>query len=53
MSGNDDMNPDMTPEEEDAAAEGNRERLKKLEELPPPTDPGGIRARNREKKSVG
>lgn len=48
----DDMNPDMTPEEDDAAADGYRERLKKLDELPPPSDPGEIRARNRDREEL-
>ena len=48
----DDMNPDMTPEEEDAAAADYRDRLKRLGELPPPSDPGEIRGRKREKKNL-
>ena len=46
------MNPDMTPEEEDDAADHRRERLERLGKLPPPTDPGDIRARNREKEEL-
>jgi len=46
------MNPNMTPEEEAAAADYHRERLKLLGELPPATDPGDIRARNREKEEL-
>jgi hypothetical protein len=52
MSNDDDMNPDMTPEEEDAAADNYRERLKRLGQLPPPTDPGEIRARDREREEL-
>jgi hypothetical protein len=48
----DDMNPDMTPEEEDAAAADYRDRLKRLGELPPPSDPGEIRGRKREKEEL-
>jgi hypothetical protein len=53
MSDDDDMNPDMTPEEEEEeAANDYRERLKRLGELRPPSDPGEIRARNREKDEL-
>jgi hypothetical protein len=45
-------NPGMTPEEEDAAADNYRERLKKLGKLPAPSDPGEVRARNRERDEV-
>jgi hypothetical protein len=48
----DDMNPEMTPEEEEAAADDYRERLKRLGELPPATDPGEIRSRKREKEEL-
>ena len=48
----DDMNPDMTPKEEDATEEDYRERMKRLNDLPPPSDPGDIRARNREKEEI-
>jgi hypothetical protein len=48
----DDMKPEMTPGEEDAAADAYRERLKRLGELKPPTDPGEIRERNREKEEL-
>ncbi len=44
----DDMNPDLTPDEEDAAADSHRMRLKTLGDLPPATDVGEIRARGRE-----
>jgi hypothetical protein len=42
------MDPDMTPEEQDEAIDSHRERLRRLRELAPPTDPGEIRARERE-----
>lgn len=52
MMADDDMNPEVTPEEEEAAADDYRERLKRLGELPPATDPGEIRSRNREKEEL-
>ena len=52
MSDDIDMTPGMTPEEEDEAAENHRERLKTLGDLPPATDPGEIRARQREKEEL-
>ena len=48
----DEMDPDLTPEQEDVAADDYRKRLKSLSELPPPTDPGEIRARNRDKEEL-
>ena len=52
MSDDIDMTPGMTPEEEDEAAENHRKRLKTLGDLPPATDPGEIRARQREKEEL-
>lgn len=50
----DDMlnSPEMTPEEEAAAVEQYREKLKLLNDSPAPTDPGQIRLRKREKEEL-
>lgn len=48
----DDMNSDRTPEEEDVVEDYYREQLKNLDELPPPTDPGEIRARKWVRKEL-
>ncbi len=42
---NADMNPDVSPEEQDEAEESLRERLEILKNLEPASDPGEIRAR--------
>ena len=52
VKSDDAMNPDMTPEEEDNAADHYREQLKQLAELPPPTDPGDVRKRRSQKEEL-
>ena len=48
----DDMNPDVTPEEDNDAEVSYRERIEVLRKLESPSDPGEIRERDTEKAEL-